>query len=667
MAVSGRRWVVPVIVVVVAAILGAAGVIVFIGPAESAGASVRLEAAGRPGTDPFTTSVTIGETAAFPDTIHAITTHQVAHLATDSTTGGLQAQGSAPGLYGGTGNNAVCDPHQLADFLTHNPTKATAWANVLGIRASQIADYITTLTPVVLTTDTRVTNHGYRNGTATTLQSVLQAGTAVLVDPHGTPRVKCGCGNPLTPPTSTPIATTTGTPWTSYQPATVTTITPTPKPQDQFTLTNLHTGTTYTQPTGNGTGTWLAVNAKTAADYSSTYSLLNSEDGRTWTTHSTTCPFCGHDPVLGLSGLGYGNGRWLATTESATPTINESTTSTVFASDDGGKTWDQTATLPVELGPVAFGDGHWIALGQDKIRRGPGVEYTSADGTHWTRATATGLPGADYLGGYVDWSWNSVAFGGGSWVTLATDCSAQCHESVMFTSTNGTDWHQADQPFNDGAVAAYGSGQWVVAANADHGYDQGQPFSQDQSQAVVAISRDLAHWSETSVPAWGQAIAFGGGTWLLAAQPGVGTIKLFSSPDAHTWTNTGTFPGSLAALAFGSSSTKPAGSTSATKGGSISKARNASSANFCSDMRALEHRHPGLLSATRRDLPEIRQAVRELKDLEHEAPGEIRDGLTQFVDYVTKTTSGRTPSMSSSEFTVVSSRVDAYVSDHCNL
>jgi hypothetical protein len=52
----------------------------------------------------------------------------------------------------------------------------------------------------VLTRDTRVTNHGFRDGEATQLQSVLQAGTAVLVDSRGVPRVKCGCGNPLLPP-----------------------------------------------------------------------------------------------------------------------------------------------------------------------------------------------------------------------------------------------------------------------------------------------------------------------------------------------------------------------------------------------------------------------------------------------------------------------------------
>ena len=95
--------------------------------------------------------------------------------------------GSTPGLYGGTQNNQVCDAQQLVNFLAANPDKGAAWAGVLGIRTSDIPTYVATLTPLLLRADTRVTNHGFSNGHATELQSVLQAGTAVLVDPFGVP------------------------------------------------------------------------------------------------------------------------------------------------------------------------------------------------------------------------------------------------------------------------------------------------------------------------------------------------------------------------------------------------------------------------------------------------------------------------------------------------
>jgi hypothetical protein len=72
---------------------------------------------------------------------------------------------------------------------------------VLGISTTQISTYVAGLTPVILRSDTLVTNHGFANGQATVIPAVLQAGTAVLIDDKGFPVTKCYCGNPLTPPT----------------------------------------------------------------------------------------------------------------------------------------------------------------------------------------------------------------------------------------------------------------------------------------------------------------------------------------------------------------------------------------------------------------------------------------------------------------------------------
>lgn len=74
------------------------------------------------------------------------------------------------------------------------------------------------LQPVVLMHDTWVTNHGYRDGRAVPFQSVLQAGTAVLIDAYGVPRVQCGCGNPLAPRWTGYVVPTSGTPWPGYNP-----------------------------------------------------------------------------------------------------------------------------------------------------------------------------------------------------------------------------------------------------------------------------------------------------------------------------------------------------------------------------------------------------------------------------------------------------------------
>src|SRR5699024_6987030 len=59
---------------------------------------------------------------------------------------------------------------------------------------------------------------GYRDGRAVPFQSVLQAGTAVLIDAYGVPRVQCGCGNPLAPRWTGYVVPTSGTPWPGYNP-----------------------------------------------------------------------------------------------------------------------------------------------------------------------------------------------------------------------------------------------------------------------------------------------------------------------------------------------------------------------------------------------------------------------------------------------------------------
>jgi hypothetical protein len=141
-------------------------------------------------TTPTTTTDTTDTTA---------TTEPTSTTPTDSVTLSSVA-GSVPGLYGGTRDMVACDQPAMISFLESNPDKAAAWAGVHGIDPTEIRTYIEGLTAVVLTRDTRVTNHGFVDGRAFPHQSVLQAGHAVLVDEFGVPRAKCSCGNPLAPP-----------------------------------------------------------------------------------------------------------------------------------------------------------------------------------------------------------------------------------------------------------------------------------------------------------------------------------------------------------------------------------------------------------------------------------------------------------------------------------
>lgn len=120
----------------------------------------------------------------------------------------------ASGPYGGSGSDKVCDRDVLIRFLEQNPDRMRAWAQVLGISPDfkTVSRYIAKLHPVTLTRDTQVTNHSFVNGQATAFQSILQAGTAVLVDKYGHPVARCRCGNPLTEPAYFKSITCTGCP-----------------------------------------------------------------------------------------------------------------------------------------------------------------------------------------------------------------------------------------------------------------------------------------------------------------------------------------------------------------------------------------------------------------------------------------------------------------------
>jgi hypothetical protein len=204
------------------------------GPSEVAAAPVST-----PGANPFTATVGKDMPGVTPPT------------AAVGSAGGLASyKADLPGLYGGTRNHRSCDAIKLVNYLEQNPGKAAAWAGTLGIQTSQIRGYVSGLTDVFLRTDTRVTNHGYVNGVADPIQSVLEAGTAVFVDRYGRPVVKCYCGNPLTPPVLYTAPVYTGPLWNDFSAAHITIINQSTTIINVFTLYDPTNGMLYTKTPG---------------------------------------------------------------------------------------------------------------------------------------------------------------------------------------------------------------------------------------------------------------------------------------------------------------------------------------------------------------------------------------------------------------------------------
>jgi hypothetical protein len=133
--------------------------------------------------------------------------------------------------------------------LQQNPDKGNAWASTLGIPPDQISTYVQRLTPVILRSDTRLTNHGFKKGRATSFQTVLQAGTAVLVDDKGDVVTKCYCGNPLTAPVSYPPVYG-GPKWTGFSSNNLTIIRQNVTVITIFILIDIRTNQPFQRPAG---------------------------------------------------------------------------------------------------------------------------------------------------------------------------------------------------------------------------------------------------------------------------------------------------------------------------------------------------------------------------------------------------------------------------------
>jgi hypothetical protein len=138
----------------------------------------------------------------------------------------------------------------MVAFLRSNPDKAAAWASVQGITPADISAYVAELTPLILRSATAVTNHGFADGKATTVHSVLQEGTAVLVDKFGVPRTRCYCGNPLTPPQTFSRPRYVGAVWPGFSQANITIVQPVTYAINEFTIVNPITNAVIYRPVG---------------------------------------------------------------------------------------------------------------------------------------------------------------------------------------------------------------------------------------------------------------------------------------------------------------------------------------------------------------------------------------------------------------------------------
>lgn len=262
----GKGWLITIIVVCAVLVLGLIGGGAYLitqrqgnGPASGEVVTVQTEPLST-ATDPFTPPAAPAGQASTDTPVTPV-----------ETPSAVRVPGGKAGLYGGTMNSSQCDKTKLIEFLEANPQKARAWADVQGIEPASIRSFASKLTSVILRSDTSVTNHGFSDGRATTFQSVLQAGTAVLVNDYGLPVVKCYCGNPLTAaPVDPGPVVYRGPTWSGWKPGNVTVIEVNTTVITNITVINIVNNQPFDRPVGTDGGQDTPTTLPTASATPST-------------------------------------------------------------------------------------------------------------------------------------------------------------------------------------------------------------------------------------------------------------------------------------------------------------------------------------------------------------------------------------------------------------
>ncbi|HEY2223976.1 DUF6777 domain-containing protein [Actinomycetospora sp.] len=278
-----------------------------------------------------------------------------ASVATPPGNGGGTVAGSTPGLFGGTSDNSTCDQAQMSEFLAAHPDKAEAWAEAEGVGRSDIPEYVRQLTPVLLRADTSITNHGYRDGRLTAYPAVLEAGTAVLVDGYGTPRVKCYCGNPLSAPPQQQPRHFSGTAWRHFAPVTVVVVRPAPVVVQNLTVINVQNNTVVNvhvapwrwgpPPGWTGSPSSSSSSTSTSATDTSSVSPYSDPYGQRAGSPGTGC-----DPATNVPGAVTTTTGTCPTTSTTTPTTTTTTPTTTTTTTT--TTTEPTTTTTTTSGSV---------------------------------------------------------------------------------------------------------------------------------------------------------------------------------------------------------------------------------------------------------------------------------------------------------------------------
>ena len=273
--------------------------------------------------------------------------------------------------------------------------------------------------------------------------------------------------------------------------------------------------TTFTDlPTGSYT---LTTNSPSGLDITIFDSLFRVEDGvptnptGTWTALSS-------GTRADLQSVAYGNGHWVAVgLDGSIVTTTDPTTidpTTIDPAD--GWTAATSGTTSHQLWDVAYGNGRWVAVSAS------GGILTATD------------PAGSWAAGRTSEFLNGVAYGNGRWVAVGLD-------GVVITATDPTgSWTTAADSGTDFSLedVAYANGRWVAVGSVN---------------LVTAID-PTGTWTPVNngISSLLSGVAYSNGTWVAVGTAlGNGAIVTATDPTSSWTAAAGSISTPLSGVAYG--------------------------------------------------------------------------------------------------------------------
>lgn len=230
-----------------------------------------------------------------------------------------------------------------------------------------------------------------------------------------------------------------------------------------WTLQTSYPGSIYNlYDVAYGNGTFVAV----GWDAYTGNNILSSTNGINWAAHTTI--------IFNVNRVIFGGGLFVAVGDGQT--ISGTTNRNIYTSPDGITWTARNSGAPTtevhSLGDVAYGAGQYVAVDNN------GYSYTSATGTgiSWTRRAVGNFSRINFcndrfiaLANGSTGSTNLVSFDGLTWTSMTKDTTNVFNRviytsglyvaptgSMLFTSTNATNWTQRNFAGNLPLAAAFG-------------------------------------------------------------------------------------------------------------------------------------------------------------------------------------------------------------------